>query len=73
MVEAAETMTTSQIQRRLGHGSAAVTRRWLSRHEIKASGRDIESGEKTYDKTDIESAIRSMPIGPMRDRWQGRT
>lgn len=72
MVDAGQ-MTTTQIRERLGHASSAVTRRWLSRFKIEAIGRDTESGEKVYDQHDVETAIKAMPIGSIRDRWQGRS
>lgn len=56
-------MRTSEIAARLRHSSPAVTRAWIRRTNLEAKGRDLETGEKTYSRAEIEQAIAAMPRG----------
>lgn len=64
-----ETMKTSEITARLQHASTAVTRAWIRTRDetLKVVGRDTDTGEKIYLRSEVEAAIESsVQRGPYR-------
>lgn len=61
-----ELMLTSEITDRLQHSSPAVTRDWIRRRGLEVKGRDKDTGEKQYSRTEVEEKIAEMPRGPYR-------
>jgi hypothetical protein len=54
-------MRTSEIGALLGHTNPGSTRTWIRNRRLRAAGRDTDTGEKRYRRSEVLEAMRNQP------------